>query len=462
MKMIQTAYEWAQVEFGAVNLGDRRRTKRTVEVARALAESPGGTLPGPLPDWPDLKSAYRLLENNAVTFEKFKQPHWERSLQACCARGEFLLIEDSPLLDFTERWAVRGLGRVGNDGGRGFYAHTTLALRVEGWTAAHAPVTNMLGLFDQQVWTRDDEPKKGREKKRARLERPRESQRWLKALDRTGGPPPGARWTFVADREADIAEVFIKAREHGADFVVRPTRPGAVEAEEGNLFDAAARAPLKGSYEINWRARAGQAARSATLQVRARAIAVRGPWRPSGNLPAQNVQVVEVREVGAPQGVEPLVWVLLTSWPCETLQQCIRIVEAYSARWLIEEYHKALKTGTGLEESQLESAHGLQALLGILALVAVRLLALKLAARAQPDALVEMNALDEEMWAVLEAKFSRPKEGWTYRSTLVAIARLGGFLARKGDGDPGWLTLWRGWQRLVRLAEGYALRRRCG
>ena len=104
----------------------------------------------------------------------------------------------------------------------------------------------------------------------------------------------------------------------------------------------------------------------------------------------------------------------------------------------------------------------MQALLGILALVAVRLLALKLAARAQPDALVEMNALDEEMWAVLEAKFSRPKEGWTYRSTLVAIARLGGFLARKGDGDPGWLTLWRGWQRLVRLAEGYALRRRCG
>ena len=135
----------------------------------------------------------------------------------------------------------------------------------------------------------------------------------------------------------------------------------------------------------------------------------------------------------------------------------MRIVGAYSARWLIEEYHKALKTGTGLQESQLETAHGLQALLGILSLVATRLLSLKLVARAEPQAQVEIGALGPEAWAVLEAKFGRPTDGWTCRAALVAIARLGGFLARKHDGDPGWLTLWRGWQRLVSLAEGYAL-----
>ncbi|MGD0093561.1 MAG: IS4 family transposase, partial [Planctomycetota bacterium] len=150
-------------------------------------------------------------------------------------------------------------------------------------------------------------------------------------------------------------------------------------------------------------------------------------------------------------------WVLLTSLPCETLAQCMKVVKLYAARWLVEEYHKALKTGTGVEESQLETAAALEALIAVLALVAVRLLGLKLVARTEPQKAVEVGALGPEVWAILAAKYGRPPGGWTARTTLVAIARLGGFLARKGDGDPGWLTIWRGWQRLMHLAEGYLL-----
>jgi hypothetical protein len=293
--------------------------------------------------------------------------------------------------------------------------------------------------------------------KNQRQKGPRESDRWAAAFKQSGGPPPGTIWTYVADRESDIAEVFAKTREHGVDFIVRANQPRAVMAEEGSLFELAASAPVKGAFEVPLRARPGQPARTATVQVRARELTIRGPYRPDKKMPAETMSVVEIKELHPAQGAEPLYWVLLTSWSCGTLQQCHGIAQAYAARWLIEEYHKALKSGTGVEESQLETAHGLQALLAVLSLVAVRLLGLKMAARAEPDKYVDAGLLDEEVWAVLAKKFGKPPGGWTQRMTLVSIARLGGFLARKGDGDPGWLTIWRGWRRLVVLVEGYSL-----
>ena len=136
-------------------------------------------------------------------------------------------------------------------------------------------------------------------------------------------------------------------------------------------------------------------------------------------------------------------------------------MRAYARRWLAEECHKCLKTGCSVERSQLAAAAALAALLGVLALVAVRLLDAKLLARARPDEPVPSEQAGPEVLAVLAvlaAKFGEPAEGrWTHRLFLRAAARLGGFLARSGDGEPGWVTIWRGWRRLVQLSEGYAL-----
>jgi hypothetical protein len=457
LMIIQSAMKWAQAEFGGVELGDMRRTARVCKMATALAQSPGGTLPDPISKWRELKAAYRLLSNPAISFERLLQPHWARTQSACAARGEYLLIEDTTELDYTSHEAVEGLGRIGNDRGRGFFLHTTLAARIERWSGECEPVLNVQGLFWQQLFTRTDATRKGRVRKNERLKGPRESQRWAKALDQSGGPPPGTKWTHVGDCESDIAEVFAKTRAHDADFIVRANQPRAIVAEEGNLFELAARAPVKGNFEVPLRARPGQPARTATVQVRARELTIRGPYRPDKKMAAETMNVVEIKELHPASGAEPLYWVLLTSWPCDTLEQCRAVAQAYAARWLIEEYHKALKSGTGVEESQLETAHGLQSLLAVLSLVAVRLLGLKMAARADPDKQVDLDLLGEEVWAVLAKTFGTPATGWTQRATLVCIARLGGFLARKGDGDPGWLTIWRGWRRLVVLSEGYSL-----
>ncbi len=436
---------WAQRHFGAAELGDVRRTKRLVRVATALAEKSEGTLPGAFPSWAELKAAYRLFANEEATYLKIIGPHWDRIRKECGAPGEYLLVEDSTSLDFTSHPAVEELGPIGNDFCKGLNLHTTLALRIEEWDSAQNPEVTVQGLFAQRCWTRDDAPSKKRERKGERLQRStRESKRWAAIFAESGGPPQGSKWTLVADRECDIYEVFEKCRQAGVDFIIRAAQPRALHEEHQSVFEAVGRSPLKGRFSISLRARPGQGAREADLEVRATTVTLRPPQRPAGRSEPLTVNVVEAREACPPRGSEAIHWVLLTSWVIETFEQALRVVRAYSQRWLIEEYHKALKTGVNVERSQLSTAKRLEALLAVLAVVAARLLQAKLLATSKPEERIKPDQAGPEAMAILEARFGKPRGGWTHRSFFESIARLGGFLGRKGDGSPGWLTIWRG------------------
>jgi len=474
--------EWAQAEFATADLGDKRRTTRLVKLAAALAANPSaGTLPSALPQWSDLKAAYRLLGSDAVDRAAVVAPHVTRVREDCLGGGErgggrqVLLIEDTTSLDFTSHAATDGLGRIGDDGGRGLFLHTTLAVSIRAWGGDHddddaddadEPVTELLGLFDQRCWARPPRPA-GRpathgEPKRSRLRRARESQRWaacLQGLTATAMTSSSCGLTLVADREADIYETFARCRGAGVGWILRACQDRALEDEGRHVFDAAATVKCR-RVTVDLRARPGQKARRAVLQVRAAAVTPRGPWRPGGWTGPQQMNIVEAREVNAPAGVEPLRWVLLTTWPIAAPRDCRRVVRAYARRWLIEQYHKCLKTGCSVERSQLATARALSALLGVLSLVSLRLLDAMLLARARPDEPVTRRQLGPEALAVLTATFGEPAGGggaWTHRTSLRAIARLGGHLGRTGDGEPGWQTIWRGWQKLMLLCDGYAL-----
>lgn len=445
---------WAQSEFAAAAMGDTRRTRRLVQVAEALAQCPSGTLPQAFPDWAELKAAYRLFSNSAVTYAAILAPHWARTRQSCSEPGEYLWIEDTTLLDYSAHKAVRGLGRIGNDGGVGLLLHTTLALRVEAWQLDQTPDVSVVGLLDQQCWTRQGRPRKGRETRRQLLSRKRESQRWAEVVSELPPRPREATWIFLADREADIYETFDKCQAKGVDFVIRATCPRALAEGDQNIFQAVSSAPVQGTYELELRARPETPARRVTLAIRTQRVSLRGPWRPGGKLPPLELNVVEAREIDPPAGAEPICWVLLTSLSCDRFVQAQRIIARYARRWLIEEYHKALKTGARVESSQLEERGRIEALLGVLAIVAVRLLGTKLLARARPDERVDVTHFGVEAVEILSQRFGRPSGGWTHATLLIAVARLGGFLARRGDGMPGWITIWRGWQRLMTMTDG--------
>ena len=294
--------EWAQGEFGFAQLGDSRRTKRLVTMAAALAANPGGTLPSAFCEWSELKAAYRFLNNDAVNFDNVIGAHLERSRAKCREPGEFLILEDTTLLDYSCQAVASQLGVIGNGAGRGFELHSALAVRVEGWTLKQRPEGVLVGLVGQRCEKPRPRPKG--EKESERWHRPRKSQRWAAALKELGSPPAGCLWTYVADRESDFYEPIELCQAHRIDCVIRARHDRRLAEEGGHLYEALARAPVMGQMTVELRARPGQAARTAIVEVRTICVDLDGPWRLGGwRAPLRGINVVEVREVHAPEGI---------------------------------------------------------------------------------------------------------------------------------------------------------------
>lgn len=457
-------FSWAHEQFWSAKMGDVRLQRRLVEVASCIRKNPRGTLPQAITNAMDLKAAYRLLGKPKVTHERILEPHVNATWERCREAGDYLIIEDTTALSFTQRDGVEGLGPLTGESSQGLLAHTSLAARIGQWSDDGQPAVTLAGVFGQQTWAREEPEGSRAERKRAKRIEKRvkgktgESWRWGRALVEAGRPPEDVRWTLVADRECDIFEVVERCNEAGQDWVIRAAQARRTTSSMGNVFETVAEAPVQGRYTLELRARPGVAARKARVEVRAVETEIVPPRGLPGTHTPQATTVVEVREIDPPEDVEePVHWVLLTSWPCDSFAQTRPVIGAYATRWLIEEYHKVLKTGTHIEDSQLSKADSIQALLAIHTPIAADLLELKLLARTQPDEPVDQALLQPEALAILEKMAGKPKEGWTNATTLRAIARMGGYLDRKSDGPPGWLTIWRGWLQLMLLLDGYLI-----
>lgn len=447
--------EWAKQQFEACDLGDRRRTKRLVRFATQVANHPAGSVPQQTEDWADTKAAYRLLNNPDVTFTAITAPHHQQTRKT--PAGRYLVIGDTTEIDFGVQRGIQGLGQTGNGGGAGFLLHSALMVG--------AANEDILGLAGQTIHYRRAKPKK--ENTTSRLKRARESDVWGTVIAQIGPPPPRVEWVQVLDRGADNYEVFVHARQQRNDWVVRAAQLGRkVRNAVGKtlpLSKLVASLPVAGSYQLSLRARPQQPARVAQLQVKFGVVMVPAPtfrskYVKDSGLALIPMWVVEVREVNAPHGHNPIHWVLYTSLPIATFDDAWQVIEYYEKRWLIEEWHKALKTGCSVAERQLKTKEGLEAFTGLLSVVAVRLLQLKSAARTKPNR--PAKELVPAVWLkMLAAKLKKPVDirKMTIGEFYHGVAKLGGFLGRKSDGEPGWITIWRGWQKLQLVVDGAEL-----
>src|SRR4029077_15360117 len=325
--------QWAEHEFASAQLGDRRRTHRLVKIATRLVERPGGTLPQAMPDWKETKAAYRFFTQLQGGGEPIQRAHWERTRAQCQQPGEYLLIEDTSELDYTGHVECEGLGSIGNGGGRGLLLHSALALRVEAWDLEQRPEAVVVGLAWQKCWSRAGQLPRRKQPWRQRMSRPRESQRWAQGFKQWGRPATGCHWLLITDREGDFYDPIHLCQRQGIDFIIRAYRDRRLADSPEHLLGAVAQMPVRGTMRLELRARPGQAARTAVVQVRSGTVALHGPERPGGKLEDFTLQVVEGRELGAPAGVEPLHWLLLTSRPCQKWAQVQRIVSCYASRW---------------------------------------------------------------------------------------------------------------------------------
>ncbi|MFO0886348.1 MAG: IS4 family transposase [Pirellulales bacterium] len=458
---IQTASQWAMTNFGSCDLGDARRTKRAVQIAERMADHPGASSPEQMPAWAELKACYRFFDSAAVTFDALARPHWE---QTCAtASGRVLILNDTTTISYKTQRKIDGFTRGGRGMPYGFQLHN--ALMVDADDGA------VLGLARQELFYRVPAPKKENRHQRGR--RPRETDVWGRVIDAIGIPAAGVEYIHVCDRGADNLEVFCHLQQQRCQWVIRcshlhrDVQPVVLAglAPAISVEQVLAGQPIKGTTTLTLRARPGQAARTAELALRVVEVSIpqprnRTPYLRDRDFRGLRQTLVELREVRPPQGVTPLRWVLWTSLPVATLRDALDIAAIYEQRWLIEELHKAMKTGCQLEDRQYESAHSLEGVAGITSVLAVRLLALKQLARSAPDTPAS-NVVPHEWLRMLETLRKRPLP--TVRDFVRHLAGLGGFLMRKGDGEPGWLTLWRGAERLtIALKTQAALRRRCG
>jgi hypothetical protein len=446
--------KWAQTQFGNAKLGHKRRTKRLVKLATQIALDSMASLPNQTESWADLKGAYRFFDTGAVTFEAVAQSHWEFTRD--CGPGRKLIIDDTTELDFGCTIQVTGLGPVGGGYSKGFLLHNAMMIDAE--------TRQVLGLAGQDLFLRKPAPKK--ETRAERRKRDRESQVWGRVIEAIGPPPPGAQFVHVMDRGADDFEVFCRAQRQQCDWVGRLKTLHRVvldgEGEERRIDEILDETKPACEYSIDLRARPGKSARTARVEVTYARITMPVPRQPADSLKELDPEpiegwVVQVREVGAPKGVEPLHWVLFTSLEVESVEAAIEVVEIYEARWVIEEFHKALKSGCNIERRQLKKGARLAPLIAMMSVVAVRLLQLKFEARANPDRPTEEIVPKRYVDLLERCRKLAPGSLVRVRDFFRTLAKLGGFLGRKGDGEPGWLTIWRGWEKLHGMIRGAAL-----
>ena len=445
---------WAEANFGAAELGDRRRTRRLVDTAECLAQRPQGSLPAHFA-WNPLRAVYRLCNRPEVTHPAVTATHFDRTRSQMEQVGDpVLILHDTTELNFTTHGALTGTGPVGDGVGRGFLQHNSLAIV--------ADTQQVLGLAHQRVTTRAPAPEG--ETRTQRLHRDRESQLWEHGIRGVGRAPEGACWVDVADRGADNFEALQAARELGHEFLVRACKDRAIVAgatAEGprRYLKAFARSmPAQAEGAVFLPGQGGRPARTARVRMAARPVWLLVPRLERSVHPDREPVAVWVERVWEPDrpagGEPPLEWILLSSLPAADAERLRRRCDWYACRPLIEDYHQVEKTGCGEEDLRFETAEALWPMLGVLAIVAVRVLQLRWWGRSGGAAPAESASTAAER-QVLAGLGHRAR---TAREFVRAVAELGGFLGRTGDGEPGWQALWRGYRRLQDMVLGLQIR----
>ena len=449
--------DWAEEEFGGCALSDARLAARLLTLARDFYARPMANVPQACSSRAKTKAAYRFLEHDDTTMHTLLQPHYRASEARVSKEAIVLAVQDSTSLDYTTHRATEGLGAIGAwaQGPQGLHLHSTLAFSVQG---------TPLGFLDVQCWARDPE---AFGKKQLRHQLPieeKESYKWLKsyrALAAVQARCPHTTLVSVGDREADLYELFAEAATHpaGPKLLVRAQHDRQLQNEQARLWQTLQAQPVAGVQVVQLPRQGSRAAREAHLAIRYAAVSLLAPTGHKG-APAIALWAVYAQEQQAPEGVKPLEWLLLTTLPVTSFEHAREKLLWYTRRWGIEVLHRTLKSGCRIEQRQLGHADRLEACLAIDLVVAWRIYHLNKLGREHPEAACTLYFEDAEWKALMMFTMQNPVppiKPPSLREAIHRVASLGGFLGRKGDGEPGTQTLWLGLQRLDDITAAISL-----
>lgn len=445
---------WAEEEFGEVDFGDKRLNRRLIRLARMRVKQPNGSIPQNSGGKAESKAAYRFYDNEKVEWEQIQSGHFRATVKRLKGEGVILAVQDTSELNYSAHPGVKGLGYLRELDQHGMIVHTTLAV-----TPQRVP----LGLIQQQVWIRRaDEYGKQKRRKGLRIDE-KESEKWLRSLKACAELQkdlPGTRLVGVGDSEADVYELFTLARELGQDILIRASQDRRLE-KEGKIWSHLEKQSLAGTLEVEVKREPGRPARQARVAVHFVKLKLRPPYRPAPQkLPVIELWAVLAQEERPPEGEKPIEWLLLTTVSVSSFTEACERIVWYTCRWVIEMYHRVLKSGCRVEQRQFDDYANLKRYLALDAVVAWQLLYLTLLGRDAPD-IPCVIVLETHEWQALYCYIHKtripPDTPPPLREVVLWIAGLGGFLGRKNDGYPGTKTLWLGLHRLKDIADAFLL-----
>jgi hypothetical protein len=448
--------DWAEQELGGARLNDRRLTRRFVSIGRDFYARPQANVSKACNgSRAKAKAVYRFLDNPQVSLAMLLESHQQQTLTRMAEHQVVLAVQDTTSFNYTAHPLTDGLGPINTrgDAAIGLLLHDTVAVTPAGLT---------LGVLDAQVWAREWEGA-GKERRKERPIEQKESRKWLRSYEAAARAQAELKRTqviSVGDREADIAELFALAREHleagGPHLLVR-AREDRLLADAGaqKLWENVEQQAVAGYRQLRVPPRPGRPARTAELSVRFRAVEIRAPQGKSalGNL---RLWAVHARERRPPAGTTAVEWMLLTTMEVRTFDQACEKLDWYTQRWMIEVFHRTLKSGCRIEHRQLGSARRLENCLAIDMIVASRIMHLTWLGRTSPDLPCTIY-FEDQQWKALYCFHKKtptpPRNVPALREVIGWIAQLGGHLGRNGDRPPGTQVLWEGLQRADDIVE---------
>ena len=464
-------------------LGDVRRNARAADLLQALLANPGKSLASAAGDESAKERFYRHSRCGEVAPDELARAGCQ-GVASYVAEviedgDEVLLIGDTTSLSYKHGVAKK-LGPTS----------TSLGARSRGWElhsmlAVSARSKEVWGPVDLLFWTRDSTTHGKRASRNERDYEDKESFKWeasaTAAAERMHLAGLGERTIQITDRESDIYEYLMYQLGEGQRFIARASWNRRVVEETGGVFGVLESQPVLGEYWLDIQQKGGRPARRARMQMRSATVTLRPPKDVESRLPRLEVNVVALSEVDAPAGNEPVRWVLLTNEPISSTEECRAVVDKYSCRWRIEEYHKFLKSeGMNVEGLRMEEPDNLLRVAVPMTFASARLMNLRDSLltpvtrltriedpattagvpeeppkSAPPLPLGErlcIGVLSDFEWRtlwVIEEKTQPPSTAPTRRWAALSLARMGGFSDTKHTGRPGYKAFVAGWLRLV-------------
>ena len=455
----KTTSDWTHLEFGDADLGDERLTKRLCRVARDFFAHPTANIPEACGGRAETKAAYRLFANEHVTMDSILATHVESTVRRVAKEKIVLAIQDTTSLSYTTHLETEGLGPIAGSPitTLGLLVHSTLAVNTAG---------TPLGLLDVQCWARDLGEHGKRRDRNSRSIEDKESLKWLvgyHATEKAQRRLEETRIVNVGDAEADLFELFVRARRGGTtrrpDVLIRAKRPRRVECADRStplVLEHMNALPRRGRLPIVVPRSGSRPRRETSLELRFAELRIRPAWGSPHRSPITMTAILATEE-RQPTAGQPIEWLLLTTIPVRTVEEAAEKVGWYALRWQIEVFHRTLKSGCRIEDRQLGSAKSLEACLAVDMVVAWRIFHLTKLGRELPD--VPCSVFFEEMeWKALvcfvEKSEVLPTQPPTLKEATRMVARLGGFIGGSKN-DPGTQTMWRGLQRLDDIAVAF-------